>query len=190
MRVPLLAFSLARSDEGTHADQHGKPRPVGQNAFDAYEHAGVVVARTADQVLPRYLVEFEWPGYGVHAGVGGGLFAGLANVLGLGGAVALPPAPARAPAAGTSKRRASRKKAKRVHPTGLQAAAAAAAANAHDREDPDDEPGQYAPVGVGGGFGRARPNPLAGVAAGPQIDPVTMQPLDPAEARKRRRKKH
>lgn len=39
-----------------------RPKPPGENAFDAYDSGGgIIVARTSDQVLPRYVVEYEYP---------------------------------------------------------------------------------------------------------------------------------
>ena len=82
--------------------------------------------------------------------------------------------------AGTSKRRAPRKAPKKAK-LGHLAASAIAAGQTGD-SDPDDEPVQHRTDMMPGGFGRARANPLAGLAGAPMIDPVTMQPLDPAAA--------
>lgn len=55
----------------------GKPLPVAQNDYDSYANGSIFVARHADQVLPRYLVEFEYDN-----GAGGyALPGGMPNII-------------------------------------------------------------------------------------------------------------
>ena len=94
---------------------------------------------------------------------------------------------------GVSKRRApknapkARKSKKTISNSDL--ADTARAAHHTGDSDPDDEPAQHRSDRPAGGYGRAKASPLAGLAAGVMIDPVTMQPLDPAAAARKRRKR-